>query len=433
MKYRILVIDDENHMVETLRIILEKSYEVIGLSDPSKLEEFLNKSPDLVITDIKMPELDGLKVLNITKRKCNCPVIIMTAYATVETAVNALKNGASDYLLKPFSKKDLIKCIEKNISKAPPRRSLDINGNASRFGIQGIIGNSPLMIEVFEKMQRVAKTDSTVLIRGESGVGKNIVAKNIAMLSDRRSKPYVVVDLTTLPENLFESALFGHVRGAFTGAEKDAVGKVEMANGGTLFLDEVGDIPLFLQPKIMRLIQDKSFEKVGDIELKSIDARFIAATNRDLEGMIKNKKFREDLYFRLNIFPIFIPPLRDRKEDIPELINYFIRKNSEDKKLQFRSISEEAMEALLKYEWPGNIRELSNVIERAMIVSDDEISKEHLWIKNGSGFIPKSLSELEKQHVKKVLLYSEGNKQKAAGILGIDRSTLYRLIKKYDL
>jgi len=433
MKLKILIVDDEKHMVETLKMILSKDYDIIGINDPLKLEESLSENPDLIITDLKMPERDGLEVLEISKKIYGCPVILMTAYATVETAVNALKNGASDYILKPFSKKDLLNCIQKIIRKYVYVERTKSKNRAEDFGLSGLIGNSSPMIDVYKKIQKVSKTDSTILIRGESGVGKNVVARNIASLSKRHNGPYVVVDLTTLPENLFESSLFGYLKGAFTGAENDMLGKVEMADKGTLFLDEVGDIPLFLQPKIMRLIQEKCFERVGSVTKKTIDIRVIAATNKPLEEMIKNKEFREDLYFRLNIFPIFIPPLRDRKEDIPELVRHFLKKNTIENGLSEKEISKDAMDALSGYDWPGNIRELSNVIERAMIIADDKILKEHLWIRTKEKEVPQSLSELEKQHVNKVLIYSDGNKQKAASILGIDRSTLYRLIKKYDL
>ncbi|MDD2714491.1 MAG: sigma-54 dependent transcriptional regulator [Candidatus Wallbacteria bacterium] len=430
---KILVIDDEQEMVDTLEIILRKKADVVKLTTAVDLEKQLALChPDLVITDLKMEGPDGLEVLKIIRSTLRIPVIIMTAYATVETAIKALKDGAADYLIKPFSRQQLLDAIEKCLKTANPETAASYEEVKVKYGMD-LIGVSSQMIQVFEKILKVAPTNSSVLITGESGVGKSLAAKSILDKSQRRTKPFVTVDMGSIPAALFESELFGHEKGSFTGATERKIGKIESADGGTLFLDEIGDLPLETQPKIMRLLQERVFERVGGVTPISIDVRIISATNRNLEELIERKIFRQDLYYRLNVFPIPIPPLRERRPDIMLHCEHFIRRFCEENNAGPKSLSQKAIDLLLSNGWPGNVRELYNVLERALILSDEIIMPEHLWLKAENGEIPSSLDDLEREHIRRVMSYTEGNKLKAAAILGIERSTLYRLIKKYQL
>lgn len=435
MKPKILIIDDELEMLKTLEIILKRDFDVIITDDPLKLEEIIDtKNPHVVITDMKMDKRDGIDIIKTVITKYNLPIILITAYATVESAIKALKLGVIEYIIKPFSRDDIVKAINKALSKIDWRNLSSYKEIKKKYNLTGLIGISSNMIRVFDAIKRVSNTDSTVLIMGESGVGKNLIAKNIHINSNRRDKPFITVNLASIPGTLFESELFGFEKGAFTGADKSKPGKVELADGGTLFLDEVGELPLHTQPKILHLLQDKEISRIGAKYSKKVNIRLIAATNQDIEHMIKEKKFREDLYYRLNVFPIYIPPLRERKEDIPLLSRYFIQRLSKEKGLDFKPLTHNALNRLCDYNWPGNVRELINVLERALIVSNDEITIDDLWLSSKNRDVNlKSLSEIEREHIKRVLIFTNNNKKRSAEILEIDRSTLYRLIKKYGL
>lgn len=438
----ILIVDDEASIRNSLQgwfkmdgyraEVAEDAYEAL-----KKLQE---GSFDIVLVDIKMPEMDGIelqkKIKEIDK---NIITIIITAYATVETAIQAMKDGAFDYITKPIDPDELSRLIKKAIEQ---RRLIAENillrGKIEELqSLDEIIGESPQMKKVMEMVETVAGTDSTVMIRGESGTGKELIARAIHAKSRRRYFPIVTINCGAYPEGLLESELFGHEKGAFTGAMYTRKGKLEMANKGTLFLDEVGNISPKMQMDLLRVLETKKFTRLGGEKVIEVDFRVISATNRDLEQGIKDGSFREDLYYRLNVFTIFLPPLRERRTDIPLLAHYFLKKFSQSMNKDVREISGEALDVLMKYDWPGNVRELRNVIERAMVnVKGKRIEVDDLFFTFGSPY-PKSegetLEDVEKAHISKILQKTGWNITKAAEILKIDRVTLYNKIEKYRL
>ncbi|MGB9629808.1 MAG: sigma-54-dependent transcriptional regulator, partial [Thermodesulfobacteriota bacterium] len=378
MTPRILVVDDEEIVCESCkRILEEEGYEVeIALSGEEALHKMKENSYDIVITDLKMPGMDGMEVLkNIRKDYPDTIVIMITGFATVETAVESMKLGAFDYIPKPFTPDEVSIVVKKAIDqKTLLLENIYLRQELQeKYGFHNIIGKSKKMQEIYRVIVKVAPTDSTVLIYGQSGTGKELIARAIHFNSPRRDKPFVPVDCAVLAENLLESELFGHVRGSFTGAVTTKPGLFEVADGGTVFLDEVGNISLGIQAKLLRVLQEKEFTPVGGTKPKKVDIRLISATNKDLEKMIKEGTFREDLYYRLNFVPIHLPPLKERQEDIPLLSVHFLKKFSEEMGKSIKGFTPEAMEKLMKYSWPGNVRELENMIGRTVVMIDEEM------------------------------------------------------------
>ncbi|MEO0115016.1 MAG: sigma-54 dependent transcriptional regulator [candidate division WOR-3 bacterium] len=441
---RILVVDDEEIMRESLTDWLkEDGYEVLAVEDGFKALEAIQKQTfSVMLVDLKMPKMDGLEVLREVKRLgIETPVIIITAYATVDTAVAAMKEGAYDYIIKPFNPEELGLAIKKIIEHQHLKKEniLLRKELSKRYQFQDIIGKSPKMQAVFELIRTVAPTKSTVLIQGESGTGKEMVARAIHEASLRKDGPFIALACGALPETLLEAELFGHEKGAFTGANFQKKGKLELADGGTLFLDEIGDISPKSQVDLLRFLQEREFRRLGGTETIKVDVRIIAATNKNLLKLVEQGKFRDDLYYRLNVITITLPPLRERKEDIPLLITHFLEKYNIETGKRIEKISEAAMNILMDYHWPGNVRELENTIEHAVVVSEgntimpnslpDFLKKKEPTPIDTS----KSLEEMEKQHIIQVLKEQQGNISRAAEILGINRVTLYRKMKEYDI
>ncbi len=444
LKRNILVIDDEPKMCKILRFALEPDgYNVITAeSAEDGLAKFSQGDFDLVVTDLKMPGKDGLYVLGtVKKQKPDTEVILMTAYATAQNAVDAMKKGAYDYIIKPFEMDELkfkVKHIMENRKLAAENKQLK-RELKDKYSLDNMVGMSGVMQTVYKMVEKVAPTDATVLIRGESGTGKELVAQAIHHLSPRASRPFVAVNCGALPENLLESELFGHEKGAFTGADKLKPGRFELAGSGTIFLDEIGELTPTTQVKLLRVLQARQIERLGGTKSIEVKARTIAATNSHLEEMLQDKEFREDLYYRINVFPITLPPLRERKEDIPNLVGHFLKKFGKP----VDAISGSALERLMQYRWPGNVRELENTVERALIMSStDKINADdlaphvrHALTISGptSLEIPDdglSLEQVEIDLIKNALTKAGGNKSKAAKLLGITRRKLYSMMER---
>ena len=442
----ILIIDDERKMAVVLQAAFEEDgYRVdIAQSGEDGLARFRQNPVPLVITDLKMPDLSGIEVLEAVKALSpETEVILMTAYATAQTAVEAMKKGAYDYVIKPFSLEELkhkARHVFKKRELELKTRQLEVELR-ERFSIENMIGRSGVMQEVYKMIYKVAPSDATVLILGESGTGKELVARAIHNLSPRKDQPFVAVNCAAFPENLLESELFGYEKGAFTGADRRKLGHFELAGSGTIFLDEIAEMSPTIQVKLLRVLQNKQFMRLGGTELIPMKARVIAATNRVLEEMIKEGTFREDLYYRINVFPITLPPLRRRQEDIPELVEHFLQKYRPGS-----SITPEAMQVLQRYRWPGNVRELENIIERALIMAGSRpIGVEDLpaHLKGESGrdtahlySLPDegiNLEELEKTLILTAIDKAGGNKTRAARLLGITRRKLYSMMERFGL
>lgn len=447
---KILVVDDELSMRQFLEIFLKREgHEVVCAEDGEEaLNIFQGKAFDLVISDIKMAKLDGLGLLQkIKERDPLLPVIMITAYASPEDAIKAMKAGAFDYLTKPFKVKE-IKAVIRNAFTKPAGEE---KGVAPAGIFCNIVGHSPKMLQIYKTVKQVAETRTNVLISGESGTGKELVARAIHQLSPRAAKPFVTITCSAIPESLMESELFGHAKGAFTGATTSKKGLFEIAHGGTVFLDEIGDLYPFIQVKLLRVIQEREFMRVGETETVSVDVRLIAATNRDLEQEIIAGRFREDLYFRLNVVHIQVPPLRERQEDIPLLAQYFLEKFSKDQGKDVRSISTYALDTLMKYHFPGNVRELENIIERSVALEHSNIilpeslalsefkktgkKKEPLPLTlSPSGLdLEKELQELEKDLLLQALQMSGGVIKKAAELLRLSFRSMRWKMQKYGL
>ncbi len=444
----ILIIDDDEAILDSCsQVLLKAGYSVKGARDGEEgLKLFKSESFHMVLLDLKLPGSDGIEVLgHIKTENPETPVIIMTGYASVESAVGAMKQGAFDYMAKPFSPKEL----RVNIRKALNNRKLLMENLYLRKELEAkiefdlVVGKSEAMEAVLDVVKKVSPSESTVLISGESGTGKEILAREIHKHSLRRDGPFVVVDCGALVETLFESELFGHVRGSFTGAYETKHGRFELANGGTVFLDEISNISLNIQAKLLRVIQEKEVTRVGSAKSIKIDVRIIAATHEDLAEAVKGGKFREDLFYRLSVVPIHVPPLRERKEDIPLLVDHFLLKYNKRAKKNIQSVSPQILEALRAYDWPGNIRELENTIERAIVLTrNDQLGLEDLiyhGIGSGLSFLEpvggkyKTLDEIEKEYIKAVIRAHHGNKSKTAKILSIDRKTLLSKLKRYNI
>ena len=447
---KILIIDDEEHLCWALeKGLRQEGYQVVTAARGKEgLELIRNETPSLVILDLKMPEMDGLEVLVKAKDMFpKLPVIMITAHGSIDTAIEAMKLGAIDYITKPFDLDELKIVVKQALMVSRLQEEVIFLRSELKKTHGRIIGNSPAIQEVNTLVERVADSNATVLITGESGTGKEVAALSIHHLSYRREKPYVPINCAALPESLLESELFGHEKGAFTGAVGRKSGRFELADNGTIFLDEVTEMPLSMQVKLLRVLQERQFERVGGTESVKIDVRVIAATNRDPMDCIKKGTFREDLYYRLNVLPIHIPPLRLRTEDIPLLTMHFLQKFNPS---QEQMISPKAMGLLMSYEWPGNIRELQNVIERSVILSQgSEIMVNHLpkeIQKNENSknevdqglilnFPDKGISfdEVERELILKALEKSSGNQTKAAHLLGLTRSALLYRAQKYQI
>ena len=439
---RILVVDDEEAMRESLNDWLkEDGYEVGLAAGGQEAIDMVRDEPwEIILLDLKMPGMNGLETLKHLKEvRPDAEILMMTAYATVDTAVQAMKEGAFDYLVKPFDPDEveiLIKKIVKHkeliLENILLRKKLE-----EREQFDEIIGKSDAMQQIFELIERVAPTDSTVLITGESGTGKEMIAQAIHGNSGRCYMPLIAVSCGALPESLLESELFGYEKGAFTGAEHTKRGRFEMAHKGTLFLDEIGDISLKTQVDLLRVLQQKEFSRLGSEESIEVDVRILAATNRDLEKAIIENRFRKDLFYRLNVISIHVPPLRERKEDIPLLAKASVRKCCLELNKDEVNIALSAMKLLVDYDWPGNVRELENIIERALVIGGGkEIAATDIPFRGREpmrGQLPKSLKSMEKIHIERVIEEADWNISRAARELDIDRQTLYNKIEKYEI
>jgi two-component system response regulator PilR (NtrC family) len=446
---KILVADDELSMRQFLGILLKKEgHEVICAADGEEaLSRFQAAPCDLLISDIKMAKMDGLELLRrVKERNPNMSVVMITAYASPEDAIAAMKAGAYDYLTKPF-KLEEIKAVIRNALEKTTGQAVE----ASAGIFNGIVGHSPRMLQIYNLIKQVGGTKTNVLISGESGTGKELVARAIHEMSPRVEKPFVTINCSAIPDSLMESELFGHVKGAFTGAVANKKGLFEIAHGGTVFLDEIGDLSSFIQVKLLRVIQEREFMRVGETETLSVDVRILAATNRDLEREIIQGRFREDLFFRLNVVHLHLPPLRERREDIPLLAQYFLEKYSREVEKDVRSISSYALDALMNYNFPGNVRELENIIERSVALeSSNIILPESLVLseykkegeKKGVPSIhltpagldlEKELSQLEKDLIQQALQLSNGVIKKAAELLHVSFRAMRWKIQKYNL
>jgi len=442
----ILIVEDEAKMRRLLELNLgEDGFTTVSAGDAETGLKLLQQNPiDLVLTDLKLPGMNGLEFLQAVKRQSAAmPVVVMTAFGSVETAVEAMKAGASDYVLKPFSLTEMRMVIHKELDVRKLReenRSLR-EALGKRYTYPNVVARSPKMQEVLATVERVAPTNATVLLGGESGVGKDLVARAIHEKSRRANGPFLKINSTAIPENLLESELFGFERGAFTGAVASKPGKFELADKGTLFLDEIGDVPPATQVKLLRVLQEREFERLGGTKTVKVDVRLIAATNRDLREALEQGTFREDLYYRLNVVPIDIAPLRQRKEDIPDLVILFISRFDAESGKGIEGISPQAMQMLVNYHWPGNVRELQNIVERACALSKGpklEAEDIHIDVRpsksgNGAtGFLPDgmTLEQWEDEMVQEALRRANGNKSQAARLLGLSRNALrYRLSK----
>ena len=465
----ILIIDDDDQLRLSFKKLLSaEAYQVIeAASGEAGLEKLANgPAPDLVVLDVRLPGMSGLETFkSIHRQHPKLPVIIMTAYGTTETAIETTKMGAFDYILKPFDIPEMLATIKQAVSTGRFRRSrVDINAMPQAGSHEAIVGRSKPMQDVYKAIGRVSSSDATVLVRGESGTGKELVARAIYQHSLRAEKTFHVINCVAIPENLLESELFGYEKGSFTGAAHRRIGKIEQANKGTIFLDEIGDMPFSIQAKILRLLQERSIERLGGRETIPVDVRIIAATNRDLEKALSQGRFREDLYYRLKVVTIWLPPLRDRKSDISLLSDYFLSICAVQNKIENPGITEKAIEKLTGYPWPGNVRELANTIQKALIfnrgapISADDIGvaiegerqvidtpsekqddllrqmiHQALQQKNQGDLFETLIDQYASIIISEALVETDGNRSQAAKLLGLSRPTLHSKIDKYQL
>ncbi len=465
----ILIVDDDKSIRYSLKRLLENQFSILtAQSGEEALERFKEAMPDLVIMDIKMSGRSGLEVLKeMRMMDSKSLVILMTAYGTTETAIEAMKYGAFDYILKPFSIPKMKELVEKAVSlRKVMKEEVVYNIPSEPIGEEErIVGSSSKMQEVYKMIGQVAPSEVTVLLRGESGTGKELIARAIYHHSLRSNQAFLPVNCAAIPDTLLESELFGHEKGAFTGAFSRRIGKLEQCHRGTIFLDEIGDMSLSTQAKLLRVLQEKRFERLGGMETISVDVRFIIATNKNLEEAISEGKFREDLYYRLNVVSIFLPPLRERKEDIPELVSYFLKRFNKELKKEISGITPEAMERMISFEWPGNVRQLENVLKRAMVLCQGEwITEDHLLFErigerreakeerskkpmeelfdllfeelSKESSTQKDLdmiSAIEKELIIRALKRTNGNQAQAAQLIGLNRSTLRGKMERYRI
>ncbi|GBF33540.1 acetoacetate metabolism regulatory protein AtoC [Desulfocucumis palustris] len=450
MSKLILVVDDEASVREALRDILtDAGYRVeCAASGGEGLEKIENLNPDTVLLDIRMPDIDGIKVLELVSRRGErTPIILITAYGSTETTIEAMKLGAFDYLMKPLKISVMLEVVKKAVEVKELIHRAKSGDMAPDIDSDAMIGLSPVMQSVYKTIGRVANTNATVLIRGESGTGKELAARAIHYNSVRKDKPFVKINCASIPENLLESELFGHEKGAFTGAVAAKPGRFELAHKGTLFLDEIGEMSMSTQTKLLRVLQEREFERVGGTETIKVDVRIVAATNKDLEESIASGEFREDLYYRLNVVEIMLPPLRERKADITALVGHIIKGCSVEHKKGIKGFSGDAMEILMNYDWPGNIRELKNVCERAVLMSTGPVlsvedlpmslkkkSRRFNWINDIPGNSLKEIvSEVEREIILKALEEHNWNRSAAAQALKMNRSSFYAKLKELGI
>lgn len=441
---KILIIDDDESIRDSCyRALSRQGYDVaVAPSGQTGLKIFEDTSYDVILVDMRLPDMNGMEILSHIKEQDPAAVVILfSGYGTIPIAVEAIKAGAYDFFQKPFEPDELRILVK----RAMEARRLSIENIflkqelRKKEGTIRLIYQSQPMVKIVRILKRIAPTDSTVLITGESGTGKGLVARQVHEMSPRSKNPFVAIDSGTLVETLFESELFGHVKGSFTGAESTKIGKFELGHGGTIFFDEIANIGLDVQAKLLRVVEEKTICKVGSHRSTKIDVRIIAATNKDLEGAIRKGKFRADLFFRLNVIRLHLPPLRERKEDLPLLVSYFLEKLSAKYKKDRIKLSNEALDLLMKYDWPGNIRELENTLERVVILTEGRLLDAHDFIFAGlpsagqSSSEASSLADAEKNMISLMLHRSQGNKSEAARMLGIDRKTLREKIKRYRL
>jgi len=442
MKARVLVVEDEQKLRRVIQLELAAAGYEVDQAGSAEAAFQLAERADLILTDLKLPGLSGLEMLaQIRRQNSHTPIIVMTAFGTVESAVEAMKAGAFDFLPKPFSMDHLMAVVRKALEVSALR---DENRQlreelGRRYQFDNIIGRSAAMREILATVTRVAPTRATVLLAGESGTGKDLIARAIHYHSPRRERPFVKINCTALPENLMESELFGYEKGAFTGAVATKLGKFEQADTGTVFLDEIGDVPASIQVKLLRVLQEREFERLGSNKTRQIDVRIVAATNADLRAALEQGTFREDLYYRLNVIPINILPLRQRKEDIPFLAEHFVAKHAAALGARATSLSDEAVRCLREYHWPGNVRELENVIERSLVLcAGERLEADDIKLdtgppsrsQRGEAILPEgmTLDEYEQALIREALTRAGGNKSQAARLLGLTRNALrYRL------
>ncbi|OJV65630.1 MAG: two-component system response regulator [Clostridiales bacterium 38-18] len=444
----ILIADDEKNMRWILKNALSTSgFKVIEAEDgEDALDKYKTEYPDLVLLDLKMPKIQGIQVLQtMIEIREDIPIIIISAHGTMKNAIDAMKLGAFDFISKPFD----LEALKLQILRALKMNGLsqeisDFKKTLMDIGNTGIIGTNPIMVQIYEIIEKVAKTEAVVLITGETGTGKEVIGNAIFSKSNRFNQPFVKVNCGAIPETLIESELFGHEKGAFTGAISRKPGKFERAENGTIFLDEIGELPMDIQVKLLRVIQNREYERVGGTETLKCDIRIIASTNRDLKKMVDEGSFREDLYYRLNVIPIHVPPLRARKTDIPLLGQYFIQKICGEMNREVPDVEDEVWTCLIDYQWPGNIRELQNIVERILILHDSSIIKvkdlpleiRNYQLKNSEIQLPSegiNMDEVIKSFIVQALDRSDGNRTKAAELLGITRHTLLYRMDKYKI
>jgi len=466
---RILIVDDDDQLRKSFeKLLREEGYEVHGAaSGEAGIRIVEDTVPDLVVVDVRLPGMNGLETFKAIKElEPKLPVIIMTAYGSTETAIEATRQGAFDYVLKPFDVSEILRIIKQALDAGRFMRfTVDMDAAPGQIDQEAIIGRSDAMQAVYKSIGRVAPTDATVLIRGESGTGKELIARAVYQYSQRADKPFLVINCVAIPETLLESELFGYEKGAFTGAVHRRIGKIEQANGGTIFLDEIGDMPLSLQAKILRLLQEKSIERLGGRQTIPVDVRIIAATNRDLEASISQGTFREDLYYRLKVITIWLPPLRERSADIALLTDYYLSRYSAELKLKNPGITDNALSLLSGNPWPGNIRELSNMIQKMLIFNrgapidadnimvasggrqpspeagqKDNLENEvRMWVRDAverggpDPIYENTMNKFAGIVLNEVLTMTQGNRSQAAKILGLSRPTLHAKIEKYNL
>jgi DNA-binding NtrC family response regulator len=447
----VLAVDDEVSVLESFKLFLEDKYHLLTATNGKDAMETIKKKwVNLVLLDIRLPEMDGMEILRKIKEfDSNIEVIMITAVKTIETAVEAMKLGAHDYISKPFNVEEMMVTIKKAIEKQTLIKEVEYLRSElnERIDFESMVGTSEKMQRVFETIKDVAMHDATVLILGESGTGKEMVARAIHYNSKRKDKPFIAVDCAALTPTLIESELFGHEKGSFTDATKEKTGKFELAHGGTLFLDEIGNLGLDTQVKILRTLQEREIEKVGGERTIKVDLRLISATNVDLKKALKDGKFREDLYYRLNVVPVEIPPLRERSEDIPLLANHFLAKYNQEFNKKIKGFSYDTMKYFTQYKWPGNVRELQNIIERLVVLGkEDVISPESLpldiimgGMENKTDFVREdatllnAVDEFQKQRIINALEKVKWNSKKAAQILGIHYNTIRKNIKRLNI
>ncbi len=443
-KGNILVVDDDSNLLEVIRMRLESAkYDVVTAQrEEEALQALKEEVIDLSVIDLQLEKTDGISLMEHLHRiNPDIPVVILTAYGTIESAVEAMRRGAYSYLTKPFDPRELLFQMEQAMEKRT--LALEVKRLQSlleeKYDFSNIIARSDTMQRVLAQVSLIAKTDSTVYIHGESGTGKELIAKAIHVGSSRKEGPFVAINCAAIPENLLESELFGYEKGAFTGAVQSVKGLFTQAHGGTLFLDEIGDMPLSLQSKILRVLQDRQVSPLGSKKPVEVDVRIIVATNKDLLKEVEKKHFRQDLFYRVHVIPVKLPPLREKKEDIPYLVEYFLEKFSARMNKSVRGISPQAMQKLMLYDWPGNVRELENTLEFAMamtqsnIISDDLILQTDMHSPDTLKPFKEAKSEFERKYLLDLLKLTQGNVSKASDLAGKYRADFYQLLKKYDL